>query len=96
MKNSYRINVRFDLNTEVDCIDYLNSLTGSRNAFIVNAVKEKIQRGKSGYDTYLEDIREIVHEELTRVASFSASKETTVPKENNEDDILNSLSAFGL
>lgn len=98
MKNTYRINVRFDLNKddETDCVDYLNSLCSSRNTFIVNAVIEKIQKEKSGYGNYLDDIRQIIHEELATVSFVSAGKENIEPKDENEDDILNSLSAFGL
>jgi len=102
MKNTYRINVRFDLDNpaEKHCLEYLQSLSGSWSKFIIEAVKEKVQREESGYEQYLGDIRNIIREELADVSFVSAGNiQESEPQQSTEDseaDILNSLSAFGL
>ena len=74
MKNTYRINVRFDLDDpdEKHCLDFLQSHSGSWSRFIVEATKEKVEREESGYEQYLGDIRNIVREELANVSFISA------------------------
>ncbi len=102
MKNTYRINVRFDLDNpaEKHCLEYLQSLSGSWSKFIIEAVKEKVQCEESGYERYLGDIRNIIREELAGVSFVSAENiQESEPQQSTEDseaDILNSLSAFGL
>lgn len=71
--SKYRINVRFDLGKpmEANAAQYLQSLDKSRNAFIVTAVSNEMQRQSSVSGVLLEDIRQVIREELQEV-SFAA------------------------
>ncbi len=57
--SKYRINVRFDLDKpmEAKAAQYLQSLDKSRNAFVVTAVLNEMQRQSSASGFLLEDIR---------------------------------------
>lgn len=57
--NKYRINVRFDLDKpkEANAAQYLQSLDKSRNAFMVTAVLNEMQRQSSTNEFLLDDIR---------------------------------------
>ena len=70
--SKYRINVRIDLDKpmEANAAQYLQSLDKSRNAFMVTAVLNEMQRQTSG--VLLDDIRQVVREELQEV-SFAAA-----------------------
>lgn len=72
--NKYRINVRFDLDKpkEAKAAQYLQSLDKSRNAFMVTAVLNEMQRQSSASGVLLEDIRQVIREELQKV-SFAAA-----------------------
>ena len=72
--SKYRINVRFDLDkpTEAKAAQYLQALDKSRNAFIVTAVLNEMQRQSSTSGFLLEDIRQVIREELQEV-SFAAA-----------------------
>ena len=72
--SKYRINVRFDLDKpmEANAAQYLQSLDKSRNAFMVTAVLNEMQRQSSASGGLLEDIRQVIREELQEV-SFAAA-----------------------
>ena len=72
--SKYRINVRFDLDkpTEANAAQYLQALDKSRNAFMVTAVLNEMQRQTSTNGVLLEDIRQVIREELQEV-SFAAA-----------------------
>ena len=110
MKNSYRINVRFDLRKEREkkAAEYLVKLSenGSqtRNRFIVDAVTEAIRRKSGESDFSLDDIRAMFREELSSV-SFIAGKPdelktvnaelTEEQKAENDASVLSALELFG-
>ena len=60
--SKYRINVRFDLGKpmEANAAQYLQSLDKSRNAFMVTAVLNEMQRQSSASGGLLEDIRQVI------------------------------------
>lgn len=64
--SKYRINVRFDLDKpkEAKAAQYLQSLDKSRNAFMIMAVLNEMQRQSSVSGLLLEDIRLVIREEL--------------------------------
>ena len=68
--SKYRINVRFDLDKpmEENAAKYLQSLDKSRNAFMVTAVLNEMQRQSSASGFLLEDIRQVIREELQEVS----------------------------
>ena len=72
--SKYRINVRFDLDKqkEAKAAQYLQSLDKSRNAFMVTAILNEMQRQTSVNGFLLDDIRQIIREELQEV-SFAAA-----------------------
>lgn len=72
--SKYRINVRFDLDkpTEAKAAQYLQSLDKSRNAFMVTAVLNEMQRQSSANGFLLEDIRQVIREELQEVSFVAA------------------------
>ena len=101
--SKYRINVRFDLDkpTEAKAAQYLQSLDKSRNAFMVTAVLNEMQRQTSG--VLLEDIRQVIREELQEV-SFAAAPPvfeqvqpelTEEQQAENEKSVLDDLEMFG-
>ena len=103
--SKYRINVRFDLDKpkEVKAAQYLQSLDKSRNAFIVTAVFNEIQRQTSANAILLDDIRQVIREELQEV-SFAAAPPvfeqvqpelTEEQQAENEKSVLDDLEMFG-
>ena len=101
--SKYRINVRFDLDKqkEAKAAQYLQSLDKSRNAFMVTAVLNEMQRQTSG--VLLEDIRRVIREELQEVSFAAASpvfeqaqpKLTEEQQAENEKSVLDDLEMFG-
>ena len=100
--SKYRINVRFDLDKpmEANAAQYLQSLDKSRNAFMVTAVLNEMQRQTSTNGVLLEDIRQVIREELQEV-SFVAVFEQVQPElteeqqAENEKSVLDDLEMFG-
>ena len=103
--SKYRINVRFDLEkpTEAKAAQYLQSLDKSRNAFMVTAVLNEMQRQSSASSFLLEDIRRVIREELQEV-SFAAAlpvfeqvqpELTEEQPAENEKSVLDDLEMFG-
>jgi len=72
--SKYRINVRFDLDKpkEAKAARYLQALDKSRNAFMVTAILNEMQRQSSTNGVLLDDIRQVIREELQEV-SFAAA-----------------------
>ena len=103
--SKYRINVRFDLDkpTEANAAQYLQSLDKSRNAFIVAAVINEMQRQTSASGVLLEDIRQVIREELQEVSFVAASpvfeqvqpELTEEQQAENEKSVLDDLEMFG-
>ena len=101
--SKYRINVRFDLDKpmEENAAQYLQSLDKSRNAFMVTAVLNEMQRQTSG--VLLEDIRQVIREELQEVSFAAASSVfeqvqlelTEEQQTENEKSVLDDLEMFG-
>lgn len=103
--SKYRINVRFDLDKpkEAKAAQYLQSLDKSRNAFMVTAVLNEMQRQSSASVVLLEDIRQVIREELQEV-SFAATSPvfeqvqlelTEEQQTENEKSVLDDLEMFG-
>ena len=101
--SKYRINVRFDLDKpkEAKAAQYLQALDKSRNAFMVTAVLNEMQRQTSG--VLLDDIRQVVREELQEVSFAAASpvferaqpELTEEQQAENEKSVLDDLEMFG-
>ena len=101
--SKYRINVRFDLDKpkEAKAAQYSQSLDKSRNAFMVTAVLNEMQRQTSG--VLLEDIRQVIREELQEVSFAAASSVfeqvqpelTEEQQAENEKSVLDDLEMFG-
>ena len=101
--SKYLINVRFDLDKqkEAKAAQYLQSLDKSRNAFMVTAVLNEMQRQTSG--VLLEDIRQVIREELQEVSFAAASpvfeqaqpELTEEQQAENEKSVLDDLEMFG-
>lgn len=101
--SKYRINVRFDLDkpTEANAAQYLQSLDKSRNAFMVTAVLNEMQRQTSG--VLLDDIRQVIREELQEVSFVAAPpvfeqvqpELTEEQQAENEKSVLDDLEMFG-
>ena len=103
--SKYRINVRFDSDKpkEAKAAQYLQALDKSRNAFIVTAVLNEMQRQSSVNGFLLEDIRQVIREELQEV-SFVATPPafeqvqpelTEEQQVENEKSVLDDLEMFG-
>ena len=103
--SKYRINVRFDLDKpkEANAAQYLQSLDKSRNAFMVTAVLNEMQRQSSASGGLLEDIRQVIREELQEV-SFAVAPPvfgqiqpelTEEQQAENERSVLDDLEMFG-
>lgn len=101
--SKYRINVRFDLDKpkEAKAAQYLQALDKSRNAFMITAVLNEMQRQTSG--VLLEDIRQVIREELQEV-SFAAAPPvfeqvqpelTEEQQTENAKSVLDDLEMFG-
>ena len=103
--SKYRINVRFDLDKqkEANAAQYLQSLDKSRNAFMVTAVLNEMQRQTSTNGVLLEDIRQVIREELQEVSFVAASSAferaqpelTEEQQAENEKSVLDDLEMFG-
>lgn len=101
--SKYRINVRFALDKpkEANAAQYLQALDKSRNAFMVTAVLNEMQRQTSG--VLLDDIRQVVREELQEVSFAAASpvferaqpELTEEQQAENEKSVLDDLEMFG-
>jgi len=103
--SKYRINVRFDLDKpkEANAAQYLQSMDRSRNAFMVTAVLNEMQRQTSTNGVLLEDIRQVIREELQEV-SFAVAPPvfgqiqpelTEEQQAENERSVLDDLEMFG-
>lgn len=102
--SKYRINVRFDLDkpTEAKAAQYLQALDKSRNAFIVTAVLNEMQRQSSASGVLLEDIRRVIREELQEVSFIAAPpvfeqvqpELTEEQQTENEKSVLDDLEMF--
>lgn len=103
--SKYRINVRFDLDkpTEAKAAQYLQLLDKSRNAFMVTAVLNDMQRQSSVNGFLLDDIRQVIREELQEVSFVAASSAferaqpelTEEQQAENEKSVLDDLEMFG-
>ena len=107
--SKYRINVRFDLDKpmEAKAAQYLQSLDKSRNAFMITAVLNEMQRQTSASSFLLEDIRQdirqVIREELQEVSFVAAPpvfeqvqpELTEAQQAKNEKSVLDDLEMFG-
>ena len=103
--SKYRINVRFDLDKpmEAEAARYLQALDKSRNAFIVTAILNEMQRQISINGVLLDDIRQVIREELQEVSFAAASpvfeqvqlELTEEQQAENEKSVLDDLEMFG-
>jgi hypothetical protein len=103
--SKYRINVRFDLDSpkEAEVAQYLQLLNKSRNAFIVTAVLNEMQRQSTSEGVSLEEIRQVIREELQEVSFVAASpvfeqvqtELTAEQQAENEKSVLDDLELFG-
>ena len=103
--SKYRINVRFDLDKpkEANAAQYLQSLDKSRNAFMVTAVLNEMQRQSSASGGFLEDIRQVIREELQEMSFVAAppvfepvqSELTEEQQAENAKSVLDDLEMFG-
>ena len=103
--SKYRINVRFDLDKqkEAKAAQYLQSLDKSRNAFMVTAILNEMQRQTSVNGILLDDIRQIIREELQEVSFAGAPPDfepvqpelTEEQQAENEKSVLDDLEMFG-
>ena len=100
--SKYRINARFDLDKskEAKAAQYLQALDKSRNAFMVTAVLNEMQRQTSG--VLLDDIRQVIREELQEVSFAVASpvfeqvqpELTEEQQAENEKSVLDDFEMF--
>ncbi len=98
--SDYRINVRFheDVPAEQAAVEFLKSLKGSRNRFVVEAVIAHMEK-----DTLLENIRQMFREELSgstvHVSVPSAGESpmelTEAQEAENRKNVLADLDLFG-
>ena len=103
--SKYRINVRFDLDNpkEAKAAQYLQALNKSRNAFMITAVLNEMQRQTSASGALLEDIRQVIREELQEVSFVATSpvferaqpELTEEQQAENEKSVLDDLEMFG-
>ena len=109
--NSYRINVRFNLEDDAErtAAEYLQKLyckeKKSRNRFIVEAVTAYIERiAEKDTESLLQSIREIFREEIQdiSVAALTERKTTVADTELTEQEqaenalsVLSDLEMFG-
>ena len=103
--SKYRINVRFDLDVpkEAEAAQYLQLIDKSRNAFIVTAILNEMQRQSTSESVSLEEIRQVIREELQEVSFVAAhssfeSVQTELTAEQqaeNEKSVLDDLEMFG-
>ena len=103
--SKYRINVRFDLDKpkEANAAQYLQALDKSRNAFMITAVLNEVQRQSSASGVLLDDIRQVIREELQEVSFVAAPpvfeqvqpELTEAQQAKNEKSVLDDLEMFG-
>lgn len=103
--SDYRINVRFhtDVPAEKKAAEYLQTLSKSRNKFIVDAVIAYMNKESTDNETLLENIRQIFREEVQTVAVVSAlptaivatAELTEEQKAENAKNVLADLEMFG-
>ena len=103
--SKYRINVRFDLDKpkEANAAQYLQALDKSRNAFMITAVLNEMQRQTSANAILLDNIRQVIREELQEVSFVAASpvfeqvqpELTEDQQAENEKSVLDDLEMFG-
>ena len=103
--SDYRINVRFhtDVPAEKKAAEYLQTLSKSRNKFIVDAVIAYMNKESTDNETLLENIRQIFREEVQTVAVVSASPTAIVAttelteeqQAENAKNVLADLEMFG-
>jgi hypothetical protein len=103
--SKYRINVRFDLDKpkEAEATRYLQLLDKSRNAFIVTAILNEMQRQSTSESVSLEEIRQVIREELQEMSFVAASSSfepvqtelTAEQQAENEKSVLDDLEMFG-
>ena len=103
--SKYRINVRFDLDKpkEANAAQYLQALDKSRNAFMITAVLNEMQRQTSANAILLDNIRQVIREELQEVSFVAASSVfeqvqpelTEEQQAENEKSVLDDLEMFG-
>ena len=103
--SKYRINVRFDLDKpkEAEATRYLQLLDKSRNAFIVTAILNEMQRQSTSESVSLEEIRQVIREELQEMSFVAASSSfepvqtelTAEQQAENEKNVLDDLEMFG-
>ena len=82
---------------------YLQSLDKSRNAFMVTAVLNEMQRQSSASGGFLEDIRQVIREELQEMSFVAAppvfepvqSELTEEQQAENAKSVLDDLEMFG-
>ena len=97
--------MRFDLDKqkEAKASQYLQVLDKSRNAFIVAAVLNEMQRQSSASGVLLEDIRQVIREELQEMSFVAAPPAfeqvqpelTEEQQTENEKSVLDDLEMFG-
>ena len=97
--------MRFDLDKpkEAKAAQYLQVLNKSRNAFMVTAVLNEMQRQSSASGVLLEDIRQVIREELQEVSFVATSpvferaqpELTEEQQAENEKSVLDDLEMFG-
>ena len=96
--SKYRINVRFDLDkpTEAKAAQYLQSLDKSRNAFMVTAILNEMQRQSSASSFLLEDILQEVSFAAAPPVFEQVQPELTEDQQaENEKSVLDDLEMFG-
>lgn len=107
--NSYRLNVRFNLDNDAEmrAVEYLQHISENSkktmNGFIVEAVIEKIKSQNAGRNFSLDDIRTVIREELQEISFFSSAQPKTdtvntelteEQKAENEKNVLADLEMF--
>ena len=95
--SKYRINVRFDLDKpkEANAAQYLQSLDKSRNAFMVTAILNEMQRQSSASSFLLEDIRQVSFAAAPPVFEQVQPELTEEQQAENEKSVLDDLEMFG-
>ena len=107
MSNSYRLNVRFDLDDADDrtVADYLNGLgkAQAKSRFLIEAAVYYLKSKDGKRDFTLDDIRQVFREELSEVSFVQSvpteyetadTELTEEQKAENEASVLSDLDAF--
>ena len=95
--SKYRINVRFDLDKpkEAKAAQYLQSLDKSRNAFMVTAILNEMQRQSSASSFLLEELQEVSFAAAPPVFEQVQPELTEEQQAENEKSVLDDLEMFG-